>query len=67
MNVANEENRARRREWDTRKWRQAIYEKTSLMICKKIKNKMEKKLENKQFSDLLFKCRTNNLKLMNRN
>ena len=62
--------RAIMKEWDTREWKQGMNEKTSLSIYRKWRTEIggqEKIYDNRQTSEILYKCRTNTLKLKDRN
>jgi hypothetical protein len=56
-------------EWDTKQWKKEMEEKTTLYIYRKWKNqmgKMEEVYDNRPSSVTLFKARTNNLPLNDR-
>lgn len=57
------------REWDSRKWQKEVEEKSSLSLYRNWKKEMaeEKIYDNRPSSQILFKARTNNLRLNNRN
>ncbi len=62
--------RAVMREWDTTEWKQGMNEKSSLRIYREWRADIggqEKIYDNRQASEILFKCRTNTLKLNDRN
>ncbi len=62
--------RAIMNEWDTREWKHGMNEKSSLKIYRKWRTEIggqEKIYDNRQASEILFKCRTNTLKLKDRN
>ena len=56
-------------DWDSKKWQQEVAEKSSLAIYKNFKTILaeEKIYDNRPSSQVLFKARTNNLRLNDRN
>lgn len=57
------------KQWDNKKWQKEVAEKSSLSIYKNWKSgvKEESIYDNRPSSEILFKARTNNLKLNDRN
>ena len=70
MSMTDEGIRERMKEWDTREWKKGMNEKSSLRIYRKWRTEIggqEKIYDNRQTSEILYKCRTNTLKLKDRN
>ena len=56
--------------WETKKWREEVEEKSSLVIYKRWKNEMKSEetlYDNRPASVIFYKARTNNLNLNDRN
>ena len=70
MSLTDEGIKAVMKEWDTKEWKKGMNEKTSLRIYRQWRTEIggqEKIYDNRQGSEILFKCRTNTLKLKDRN
>lgn len=69
ITTANEEMR-KVKTWDEKEWQKVMNKKENLCICRKWRTELrdqEKVYNNRSSSVLLFKCRTNNLSLNDRN
>ncbi|XP_050714164.1 uncharacterized protein LOC126997158 [Eriocheir sinensis] len=69
-NETKESIKQRMRELDTREWKRQMNEKASLKIYRKWRQELggqEEVYTNNQASEVLFRCRTNNMQLKDRN
>lgn len=70
QNISKQEIKLKTKDWDTEKWKEEMAEKSSMEIYRNFKEKIkgeEELYDNRPSSITLYKCRTNNLPLNNRN